>query len=1173
MASALTTEAILGGDFLRDNQCTLEIGQRRLQFGNRGVAIAMDDVSSEPVIVQARVTLDETIRIPAFSEKEVPARIDKPLRDGIWVLEGDRSGRLPVSVANALVNVSSSYVPIRMINTQCESVVVFKGTKVGIVEEAAPPTPVAAVETDFPKDDVISEEKKEMLKAMAESCGGSELTIEQREQFYLLLLANADVFADDNHPGRTNLIKHRIETGSNPPVRQPVRRISPHKREEASRLLKEMLDKKVIQPSSSPWASPIVLVPKKDGSVRFCIDYRKVNAITRRDAYPLPRIDDTLDTLAGAKWFSTLDMLSGYWQVELEEGDKEKTAFCTQEGLFEFNVLPFGLCNGPATFQRLMDLVLTGLQWSSCLVYLDDVVVVGRSFEEHLRNLQNVFERLRGAGLRLKPKKCAFLQEEVLYLGHLVSREGISTDPSKIDKVVNWPEPVSTKEVQQFLGFANYYRRFIQDFSQIAKPLHRLTERNCPFKWTAECQQSFDELKAKLTTAPVLTYPDYGKPFILDTDASDFGIGAVLSQKDDEGRERVVAFASRSLTKAERRYCVTRRELLAVVVFTQHFRPYLLGREFTLRTDHGSLTWLQSFRDPEGQLARWLEKLQQFNFSIVHRQGKSHQNADALSRLPCNQCGREEHQTVAHISQPSESQSYQPEMRELQQRDPDLNVVLKAKEEQVKPDADEQKSQSLETRRLLQLWEQLVIRNGVLFRQWESSDGSRVVYQLVMPKSEREDVLRDLHEGATGCHLGEAKVLAKLKERFYWPGHARDVKNWCQTCSACAQRKHPTPKNKAKLQTVCVGYPMQMVATDILGPFPQSESGNSYILVATDYFTRWAEAYPIPDQEATTVAKKLTNELFLRFSPPEQLHCDQGRQFESRLLAEVCELLNIQKSRTTAYHPQSDGLAERWNRTLLGMLATSVGEHPEDWEEYVSKACMAYNTSVHATTGFTPFYLMFGRQARIPVDLMYGSAEPESMSHGQYATKLQESLTKAYSLARESLEGKQKRQTELYNKKVHGEPHEVGALVWLLTPQVPRGKSKKLHKWWTGPFKVVKRLSQVTYRIQHVKNRAKRLVVHFDRLKRCHPNIRLSEQFNNTQHPANDYTISDEQRQGPTNNEFGTHLEVVEDSDSTDNLLPDRQQSPPRINVRPPQSPTHRRYPTKNRHPPDFFSS
>ena len=826
VASALTAEAILGGDFLRDNQCALEIGQRRLSFGGRGVAITMDDTSAEPVIVQARVTLDETVHIPAFSEKEVPARINKQLREGAWVLEGDRSGRLPVSVANALVNVTSHYVPVRMINTQCEPVVVFKGTKVGVVEEAALPSPVAAVEPGIPTNDNISTKKQEMLQRMAENCTMSEeLTPEQREQFYLLLLANADVFADDDHPGRTSLIKHRIDTGNSPPVRQPVRRVSPHKREEASCLLKDMLDKKIIQPSRSPWASPIVLVPKKDGSVRFCIDYRKVNAATRRDAYPLPRIDDTLDTLAGARWFSTLDMVSGYWQVELEEGDKEKTAFCTQEGLFEFNVLPFGLCNGPATFQRLMDLVLTGLQWSSCLVYLDDVVVVGRSFEEHLLNLQNVFERLRQAGLKLKPKKCAFLKKEVVYLGHLVSREGISTDPSKIDKVANWSEPTSTKEVQQFLGFANYYRRFIQNFSQIAKPLHRLTERNCPFKWTPECQQSFDNLRVKLTTAPVLAYPDYSRPFILDTDASDSGIGAVLSQKDDEGQEHVVAFASRSLSKAERRYCVTRRELLAVVVFTQHFRPYLLGREFTLRTDHGSLTWLQSFRDPEGQLARWLEKLQQFNFNVVHRQGKSHQNADALSRLPCNQCGRTEQQVVMPISQASEDDAHQPEMRKLQQRDPDIDAVLKAKEKQAKPDTDQQKAQSLETRRLFQLWEQLVIRDGVLFRQWESPDGSKIVHQLVMPKSERETVVRDLHEGAVGCHLGESKVLEKLKERFYWPGHARDIKNWCQTCSACAQRKHPTPKNKAKLQTVCV---MKMVATDILGPSPESE-GIDYV--------------------------------------------------------------------------------------------------------------------------------------------------------------------------------------------------------------------------------------------------------------------------------------------------------------------------------------------------------
>ena len=255
------------------------------------------------------------------------------------------------------------------------------------------------------------------------------------------------------------------------------------------------------------------------------------------------------------------------------------------------------------------------------------------------------------------------------------------------------------------------------------------------------------------------------------------------------------------------------------------------------------------------------------------------------------------------------------------------------------------------------------------------------------------------------------------------------------------------------------------------------------------------------------------------------------------------------------------------------MLATCVGEHPEDWEEYVSKACMAYNTSVQATTGFTPFYLMFGRQARIPVDLMYGTAEPESISYGEYATKLQKSLTKAYKLARESLAEKQERQTELYNKKVHGEPYEVGVFVWLLNPQVPRGKSKKLHKWWTGPFKVVKRLSEVTYRIQHVKNRAKRLVVHFDRLKKCHPNVRLSEQFDNNQSPANNHTASSEQQQLSTNNEFGTHLELVEDVDATDNQYPEQQHPPPQVQVQSPQPLIPRRYPTRNRHPPDFFSS
>ena len=306
--------------------------------------------------------------------------------------------------------------------------------------------------------------------------------------------------------------------------------------------------------------------------------------------------------------------------------------------------MPFGLCNAPATFQRLMDAVLAGLKWSTCLVYIDDIVIPGKTFQAHLTHLRTVFERLKGAGLKLKPKKCHLCLQKVKFLGHIVSADGIQTDPQKTEKVSNWPTPTSSKEVQKFLGLASYYRRFVKDFATIAKPWCRLTEKNVVFRWTNEAQTAFVELRRRLVTTPTLAFPDYDFSFILDTDASDVGVGAVLSQRQRDGSERVIAYGSRTLSRPERRYCVTRRELhvLAVVTFVQQFRPYLLGRDFLLHTDHGSLTWLTSFKEPEGQLARWLECLQEFSFETVHCAGKKHSNADTLSRQPCSHCGREE---------------------------------------------------------------------------------------------------------------------------------------------------------------------------------------------------------------------------------------------------------------------------------------------------------------------------------------------------------------------------------------------------------------------------------------------------------------------------------------------------------------------------------------------------
>lgn len=454
-----------------------------------------------------------------------------------------------------------------------------------------------------------------------------------------LLLKFSDLFASPGNAGRTAILQHRIDTGEARPIRQGLRRAARPIIDKQAELVNDMLTKGVIRPSSSPWASPVVLVRKKDGTARFCLDYRLLNEVTKPDAFPIPRIDDTLDALEGNAFFSALDMESGYWQVEVDERDKEKTAFICHQGLFEFNVMPFGLRNAPATFQRLMQLVLQGLTWQACLVFIDDVIVMGRTIAEHNDRLRAVLERLREANLRLKPSKCRFANTTMIVLGHRVSKSGITVDESKTAAVRDWPTPRNAKEVKSFLGLTAYYRRFVRDYSKIAEPLRRLTLPSEKYQWTSEAGTAFSQLKTALTSAPVLAFPDTSSDnceFILDTDASDCAIGAVLSQVQ-HGEERVIAYSSRALSKAERNYCVTRRELLSVVEHLRKFRTYLLPRSFTVRVDHQSLTHLLTFKEPEGQLARWLQTLDEFDFKVVYRPGRQHNNADALSR-PQQRC-------------------------------------------------------------------------------------------------------------------------------------------------------------------------------------------------------------------------------------------------------------------------------------------------------------------------------------------------------------------------------------------------------------------------------------------------------------------------------------------------------------------------------------------------------
>jgi transposase InsO family protein/predicted aspartyl protease len=462
-----------------------------------------------------------------------------------------------------------------------------------------------------------------------------ELTADQRRITLELIEDFVESFSTGPFDiGRTDLLEHSIDTGNSRPVREPLRRHAQAHLEFIDAHVEKMLDEGIIERSSSPWASNLVLVTKKTGELRVCVDYRRLNSLTVKDAYPVPRIDSCLDALAGSAWYSNFDLRQGYWQCKIKEQDKSKTAFITRKGLFQFCVLPFGLCNAVSLFQRLQDKILAGLNWFSCLVYLDDIAVFATTFEQHIERLRAVMERIRDAGLKFNPDKCRLMQRTIEFLGYVIGANGVAPDPGKVKAVVEWPTPEQTSEVRSFLGLASYYRRWVEGFSRRAKPLFELTKKDRKYEWNAGCQAAFDDLKGCLTNAPVLGLPLSEGEFVLDTDASDYAAGAVLSQWQD-GNLRVLAYISRTFGDAECRYSTNQKELTAVIFGLKKFKPYLLGRSFTLRTDHSALKYLMTAKDVSAVQARHLDFLAQFKgMDIQHRPGTSHGNGDSLSRRP-----------------------------------------------------------------------------------------------------------------------------------------------------------------------------------------------------------------------------------------------------------------------------------------------------------------------------------------------------------------------------------------------------------------------------------------------------------------------------------------------------------------------------------------------------------
>ena len=984
--------------------------------------------------------------------------------------------------------------------------------------------------SDSTKRSNVNQEENDWVLEKLDLSGMAEWPAATQLLAKSLLREYADIFSkDDLDLGRTDLTKHKIELTDYTPFKQSYRRIPPHLYDQVKAHLEDMLKLKAIKKSYSPWSSSIVLVQKKDGTLRFCIDLRELNNRTIKDNYSLPRIEHHLEQLIGATWFTTLDLKSGYWQVELDEAAKPLTAFTVGPlGFYQCETMPFGAVNAPATFQRLMENCLGDLNLKWCVVYLDDIIIFAKTPEDHLSRLRAVFEKLRLAKLKLKPSKCNFFQREISYLGHKVSELGIATDPAKIEKVAQWPRPKTVNEVRSFLGFVGYYRKYIKGFSKIAKPLNQLltgletsskkVAKKTPVSWGELEQNAFDQLKVACTSAPVLGYADFTKPFILHTDSSLDGLGAVLYQKDDSEKLRVIAYASRGLTKPEKNYPAHKLEFLALKwAVTDKFKEYLYGAQFEVYTDNNPLTYILTTARLDATTQRWVAALASFQFQIFYKSGKHNQDADGLSRIKwpektndilinrqmCTKINLDSVNAILHGTRipygfseilclksttiptaytNTECGMNKDDWQKEQQSDPHLKFLIDKFKEN-KNSLRKLKKKELEhlcpgIGPFVRYIHQFQVHDELLYRKIYTAKGKNsYLLQLVLPQNLFQDALSGCHDEVG--HLGRDKSLDLLKERFFWPSMNQDLKNHINSCRRCIARKGIAPK--AELCPITATKPLELVHLDYLQLEP-SKGNIENVLVITDHYTRYAQAYPSKTQTAQATAKLLWDNFIVHYGFPEKFFSDQGRNFVSELIQDLCRIAKVKKINTTPYHPMSNGQCERFNKTLCNMLGTLSEEEKLDWKSHISSMTHAYNCTKNASTGFSPYFLMYGRQPRLPIDVKFGlfrNLSSSTFSKSKYIDRLKKRLDFAYQKANAAQQKDSARHKLRYDKKAQNITLYPGDLV-LVRVVAFKGKHKIQNRWEDEEYVIVSQpnLDIPVYKVKPVTGQGRERTLH-----------------------------------------------------------------------------------------------
>lgn len=849
----------------------------------------------------------------------------------------------------------------------------------------------------------------------------------------------------------TPYIEHTIKLTDTSPISVPPYRMSePNKKvlhEELNRLLQE----DIIEECESPYAAPVVLVPKPNGSIRLCVNYQSLNEITVSDKYPLPRIDDLLHSAKQSAYMSTLDLRAGYHQISVRPSDRDKTAFICPFGTYRWKRMPFGLKNSPSTFMRLIDRFRAGLQDVSILAYLDDLIIISQSFKEHLEDLRKVFDRLLMFKLRLNRDKCYFIKESIKYLGHLITPQGIRPDPGKVAAILERPCPKDGKQLLSFLQTCSWFRRFIPSFAEVSRPLSILTKKNAKWKWGYEQQQSFHRLIQLLTSSPILIQADSRMPYVLRTDASAYAIGAVLLQGEGEA-ERPVEYASRLLNPAEMNYHTTEREALAVVWAVEKFRGYLEGSSFVIQTDHQPLKWLMSLKSPTGRLARWSLSLQPYDMKIDYTPGKSNVVADTLSRPPIEKSNIEIQ--AVHADFPKEKQA---EVRAAQLADPDIEKIINCFES---PDPVSVDFKSWTDRGYL-------MSQGILYRASPDYDGDE--FQQVVPNSHINKILQDYHDSPLAGHYGVEKTLQRIRSRYYWIGMRKSVTEYLAKCLDCQRYKIRNQKPAGLLQTPVMAQRFEVIAIDLFGPLPETPTGEKWIFVVEDTASRWVELFPLVNATAESCARTLIDEVILRFGTPRRVTSDNGVQFISDTMQYIAHCLGFKQHLIPVYHAESNPV-ERKNRDLKTQLSIMVKNTHTDWKEKLPAIRFAMNTALCDSVGYSPAYLTFGRELRTPDDVQRDMRViTESDNFTCQVTPYLLSLADTLREAREKHEQSQDRSHQYANKNRRAAPsYKIGDRVLVDSHQLSNSKNAFTSKFVPkrdGPYIITKVVTPTTYEV------------------------------------------------------------------------------------------------------------